>query len=259
MEPLTLKEFLDSFKEKEKKEVQVVFEACRLDIASGQAYQYLYRTSIVQAMRMLDVFENQVVMPWENWGQVYQHLDETSTIQAMKTFVESENQVMMPWENWDSTSKVVKVGDYTILENWAPILYALLTNNFKFSVDKSRLSRMAVMLNMMIVCIAIHNMCSTKVKDLTANLLWTWFHSFMFGQYAGFELNFAFVHLVRLVHAYFGLHANFLHDPNLSQINEEVDKLQKKLDEMLALREFRKTCLSDAQQLKGHTAAMGLL
>ncbi|GMQ08711.1 hypothetical protein CsSME_00052317 [Camellia sinensis var. sinensis] len=151
---LVLKEFLSAFKVDETKEAQEVFEHYRKD---SQSY-------IVDTPK-LPYFCS---MTEENM--------ETGTMLIMKMLVLKNEVTKMPLENWNSTSKLIKVNDYMILEKLAPILKALLEKYGDF-IGKSGLSRKVKMLYIMIVCDAVHIMCNTKVVDATANLLLCWFHS----------------------------------------------------------------------------------
>ncbi|GMQ08719.1 hypothetical protein CsSME_00052324 [Camellia sinensis var. sinensis] len=111
-----------------------------------------------------------------------------------------------------------------ILENLAPILEALLGKHGDF-IGRSGLSRKVKMLYIMTVCDAVHSMCNTKVVDVTANLLVSWCHSFMLGQHAGFEIEFAFDRLRGVARAHFALQANIIPvDPNFAGHLVEIAK-----------------------------------
>ncbi|KAL7190024.1 hypothetical protein ACSBR1_039634 [Camellia fascicularis] len=125
----------------------------------------------------------------------------------MKKFV-SEVEVTLPWENWDSTSKVIEDGNYMILENRVSILEALLSKYRDLS-KSSRLGTKATMLFTMTVCEAVHDMCSTKIGDITTSQLLIWLLSFTLAQYAGFEIQFVIARLTKLVHTHFGLQADY--------------------------------------------------
>ncbi|KAL7189948.1 hypothetical protein ACSBR1_039561 [Camellia fascicularis] len=125
----------------------------------------------------------------------------------MKKFV-SEVEVTLPWENWDSTSKVIEDGNYMILENRVSILEALLSKYRDLS-KSSRLGTKATMLFTMTVCEAVHDMCSTKIGDITTSQLLIWLLSFTLAQYAGFEIQFFIARLTKLVHTHFGLQADY--------------------------------------------------
>ncbi|KAI7987669.1 hypothetical protein LOK49_LG13G00103 [Camellia lanceoleosa] len=124
----------------------------------------------------------------------------------MKKFV-SKVEVTLPWENWDSTSKVIEDGNYMILENRVSILEALLSKYRDLS-KSSRLGTKATMLFAMTVCEAVHDMCSTKIGDITTSQLLIWLLSFTLAQYASFEIQFVIARLTKLVHAHFGLQAD---------------------------------------------------
>ncbi|KAI7988066.1 hypothetical protein LOK49_LG13G00095 [Camellia lanceoleosa] len=181
---LTLKEFLDSFSEDENKEVKGFFEAYRRDVRGETGIFKNIKNSELRRSAQLDKVSARV----------------------MKKLV-FEVDVAMPWENWDSTSKVIKDGNYMILENQVSILKVLFSKYGDFS-NRSRLSTKAIMLFIMTVCEAVYNMCNTKVVDITTSLLLTWFHSFALAQYANFEIMFVIARLTKLVRAHFGLQAD---------------------------------------------------
>ncbi|CAL5443999.1 unnamed protein product [Camellia sinensis] len=192
---LVLKDFLSSFIVDETNEAQGVFEHYRRD-----SQRYIAADP-----------------------KKFQNLDQT-TMQIMKMLVLKNKVTIMPWENWNSTSKLIKVNDYMILEKLAPILKALL-EKYGYFIGNSGLSRKVKMLYIMTVCDAIHSMCNTKVLDVTANLLVCWFRYFMLGPFAGFEIEFAFDLLMKVVRAHFGLQANIIAvDPNFSGLFVDTAK-----------------------------------
>ncbi|CAL5411548.1 unnamed protein product [Camellia sinensis] len=221
---LTLKQFLDSFNGDENKEVQGVFDAYRRDSqgdSSDNPKDSLY-------------------------------LDEATT-EIMKILV-SKNQVTMPWENWNSTSKLIKVDDYMILENLAPILGTLFGKYGDFS-GMSNLSPKAKMLYIMTVCDAVNSMLSTKVKNITKNVLLSWFHCFMLGHFAGFEIQFASGRLTRVVRSHFGLQADVSTDLTLAKLDEEIGEQRALLDskEIIASEQDR-----EIDKLRERIASMQL-
>ncbi|KAF5943965.1 hypothetical protein HYC85_018042 [Camellia sinensis] len=167
----------------------------------------------------------------------------------------------------------------------------------------SNLSPKAKMLYIMTVCDAVDNMWSTKVKDITTSLLLSWFHWSMLGHYAGFEIQFAFGRLTRVVRSHFGLQVDVSTDLTFAKLDKEIgeqhalldskeiiaseqdrdiDKLRERiasmqltstkvhkeiaelhkkintLEEKRAISRFTEECLSDALELEGQTAGMGL-
>ncbi|GMQ08718.1 hypothetical protein CsSME_00052323 [Camellia sinensis var. sinensis] len=199
---LVLKEFLCSLKGDDTKEAQDVFEDYRRD---SQGY-------------IVDIPKKDQYL-----GSMGKNRASVTT-QIMKMLV-SENEVTkMPWEKWNFTSKLIKVNNYMILENLAPILEALLGKHGHF-IGRSGLSRKVKMLYIMTECDAVHSMCNTKVVDVTANLLVSWFHSFMLGQYAGFEIKFAFDRLRGMARGHFGLQVDIIPvDPNFAGHLAEIAK-----------------------------------
>ncbi|THG20186.1 hypothetical protein TEA_005571 [Camellia sinensis var. sinensis] len=212
---LTLKDFLDSFTEDENKEVQGLFEAYRRDVRGESGI-------------LSKILNPNTNLGFEK-GYNYAHLDQVSAW-IVKKYV-SRVEVAMPWEKWDTTSKVIKDGHYMILENQISILKALFSKYTDFSIG-SRLGTKATMLFVMTVCEAIHNMCNTKVMDITTSLLLTWFHSFAVAQYANFEILFVTDHLTKLVRAHVGFQVghDVLVDLNLAEYIAQITKQHEGID-----------------------------
>ncbi|GFS37761.1 hypothetical protein Acr_00g0053780 [Actinidia rufa] len=165
---------------------------------------------------------------------------------------ELANQIEVPWQDWDeSTLKVVPVGEYMIPDHWAPILRALIAKYGDIGCNSRWTSKMK-MLCMMVVCIAIEDMCCTKVEDVTADLLLRWFCSLRIGLEAKFEIHFAFERLTRVACAHLGFEVNL---PKAYEIRE----LEMKLETKRELLSLGQDCCLDAVKLKGQTAGMGLL
>ncbi|GFS43747.1 hypothetical protein Acr_00g0086690 [Actinidia rufa] len=145
------------------------------------------------------------------------------------------NPLKIPWEHWNSKSLVI-------------ILEALFGKYRDFSA-KSKLCPKAKMTYIIIVCDVVHSMYSTKVMDITASFLLSWFHSIMLCQYGGFAVQFTFDHLRNVVLGCFAsLRCNCEGLPRIEQdmdllqlanklLDEEIMKsLELKLKEKLALR-----------------------
>ncbi|CAL5423508.1 unnamed protein product [Camellia sinensis] len=183
---LTLKEFLDSFTEDENKEVQGLFKAYERSVQGekGKILLCLYQDE--------DEDEDE-----DNKTDMIKVL--------MKKFVSG---VTLPWENWDSTSKVIDDGNNMILENQVSILEVLLSKFGNFS-KSSRLGTKATMLFTMTVCEAVHDICSTRIGEITTSQLLIWLHSFALAQYAGFEIQFVIARLTELVRTHFGHQADY--------------------------------------------------
>ncbi|PSR98796.1 Diacylglycerol kinase [Actinidia chinensis var. chinensis] len=164
---------------------------------------------------------------------------------------ESDNHIKVPWQDWDPTSKIVPVGEYMILEDWAPILRALIAKYGDFGCNCRWTPKMK-MLCMMAVCDAISHMCSTKVEYITADLLLSWYWSLRIGLAAKFRIRFAFDRLTKVARAHLGINA---HIPTA----DEVRELEMKLKSKRTLQSLGLDCRPDAVKLKGQTAGLGLL
>ncbi|CAL5423506.1 unnamed protein product [Camellia sinensis] len=119
LEPLavTLKEFLNSYTENENKEMQGLFESYGRDVQEGAILSKIFLS-------------------------LYEDVDEDrNKIRMAATLMEKfvfEVEVARPWENWDSTSKIIKDGNYMIFKNQVSILKDLLFKDEDFS-NRSRL------------------------------------------------------------------------------------------------------------------------
>ncbi|KAF3957519.1 hypothetical protein CMV_017474 [Castanea mollissima] len=117
------------------------------------------------------------------------------------------------------------------------------------------------------------SMTSTRVVDITKDLLLYWWTSLKMLQTARFEIQFAFNHLKRVAHAYFGLRvkkqvANF--DKVLFELHGEVQNLQNNIEALEKKREdirsadsaksnLTKECMREATVLKHAIASTGLI
>ena len=99
-------------------------------------------------------------------------------------------------------SKVVEVRDYMVSRNCAPILEPLFDKYGDISASSSSNPRTKMRVLNIVGGVA-QSMCNTKVKDITANLLFNWWKNFKLAQHVGFTVQFAFDHLYRLAQAQF--------------------------------------------------------
>ena len=116
-------------------------------------------------------------------------------------------------------------------------------------------------------------MTNTRVVDITKDLLLHWWTSLKMLQTARFEIQFAFNHLKRVAHAYFGLYVkkrveNF--DKVLFELHKEVQNLQNKIEALEKEREGIKSaesaksnlieeCMREAKKLKHAIASTGVI
>ncbi|GMP87055.1 hypothetical protein CsSME_00039598 [Camellia sinensis var. sinensis] len=179
-------------------------------------------------------------------------------------------EVTLPWENWDSTSKVIEDGNYMILENRVSILEALLSKYGDLS-KSSRLGTKATMSFTMTVCEAAHDMCSTKIRDITTSQFLIWLLSFTLAQYAGFEIQFVIACLTKLVRTHFGLQADddirielelAKMGLTIMKLDDAIEDLKKKKQALLKLQEdrcLRKEFLINVLELERQMAGASLL
>ncbi|XP_075647213.1 uncharacterized protein LOC142618096 [Castanea sativa] len=137
-------------------------------------------------------------------------------------------------------SKLVKVRDYMVSQNCAPILESLFDKYGDFSASSTSNPRTKMhVLN--IVGGVAQSMCNTKVKDITANLLFNWWKNFQLAQHVGFNVQFAFDHLYRLAQAQFRMEGEFKADAKLLES-------QIKIEELILSQETKLEVLKDKQK-----------
>ena len=74
----------------------------------------------------------------------------------------------------------------------------------------------------------VYSMINTMVVDITKDLLLNWWTSLKILQFAKFKIQFAFDHLKRLAHAYYGLHVKKKADYALDELNKKFPALKDK-------------------------------
>nr|POE66447.1 hypothetical protein CFP56_29294 [Quercus suber] len=192
-------------------------------------------------------------------------LSDKAYTQFMK-FLDSGKGILDPWE---TPEEFVNVGGYIVPLRLAAILKQLLYKHGDVSA-KSTLRPMAKLYLFIVLCECIYSMANTKVVDITKDLLLNWWTSFKMLQSARFEIQFAFDHLRRLTHAYFGLYVKSRVDNTLDNIERDLAKLYKDKEELEKKRECIKSakfakstiieeCLRDASVLKHGIAGTGVL
>ncbi|KAK7820439.1 hypothetical protein CFP56_038903 [Quercus suber] len=165
-----------------------------------------------------------------------------------------------------------KVGKYMFPLRLANILVQLLSRHGDVSA-KSTLSPMAKLYLFIVLCECMCSMTNTRVVDITKDLILDWWTSLKMLQAARFEIQFAFNHLKRVAHAYFGLYVkkrveNF--NTVLSELHKEVQNLQNKIEVLEKKREDIRSaesaksnlieeCMREATILKHAIASTGLI
>ena len=85
---------------------------------------------------------------------------------------------------------VVKVKDYMISRNFADVA-EILFDKYRDISASSTLNPGTKTRFLNIFCGVEHNMCNTKVKDITWNLLFNWWKNLKLVQHAEFNIQFA--------------------------------------------------------------------
>ena len=165
-------------------------------------------------------------------------------------------------------SKVVEVRDYMVSRNCARILEPLFDKYGDISASSSSNPRTKMRVLNIVGGVA-QSMCNTKVKDITANLLFNWWKNFKLAQHVGFTVQFAFDHLYRLAQAQFRMEREFEADLDLFVSQIKIEDLPTKLevlkDEQRQLIRSKKRksilekkCLTQDMESRLKTAWMGL-
>ena len=115
-------------------------------------------------------------------------------------------------------------------------------------------------------------MSTTKVLDITLNLLHDWFyHLKIVNFFGGFQINFACAHLESLIPAFLGAQANRIEDEIPTKLKQDIEQLRQKIAkknaEMEICKEYRgsspksdymKECLKKASDMKWKDACEDL-
>nr|POE66448.1 hypothetical protein CFP56_29295 [Quercus suber] len=184
-------------------------------------------------------------------------------------FLDSGKWIFDPWKIIFNREEFVSVGDYVVPLRLATIQRKLLSKHGDVSA-KSTLSPMAKLYLFIVLCECIYSMTSTKVVDITKDLLLNWWASFKMLQFARFEIQFAFDHLKRLTRAYFGLYVKRRVDNAFDNIDRDLTRLNKDIEALEKKRECIKSaksaksikieeCLREASILKHGIASTGVL
>ncbi|KAG2692229.1 hypothetical protein I3760_08G042500 [Carya illinoinensis] len=179
-------------------------------------------------------------------------------------------------EFWDIEEEIVNVSDYLVPRSLVPILESLFSKYGDVSADTT-LSSGVKMYLFTVLCGTLDSMYNTRVLDISEDLLRNWWKNLKALLSAGFKIQFAFEHLKRVAHAYFGLRLREGVDTTLFQLNrditessEQVEKLAKNLELMKLKREriisedseikssLVDDCLQKAFKLKWRKAGKGL-
>lgn len=132
---------------------------------------------------------------------------------------------------WELESEIVKVGDYRVSRNVAPILESLFNRFGDISASSTFNSGTKTRL-LNIFCGVVHSMCNTMVKDINENLLFNWWKNFKLVQHAGFNIQFAFDHLYRFVNLLFRTGIEFKNDEDLWNYQKRIDGLTTELENL---------------------------
>nr|POF25752.1 hypothetical protein CFP56_56170 [Quercus suber] len=193
-------------------------------------------------------------------------LSDQAYTQFMKSLDHGSRRIPEPWK---TREEFTKVEDYTVPLKVAPILRHLLSKHGDVG-SNSKLSPMTKLYLFNVLCECMYDMTTTKVVETKNDLLLNWWTSIKMLEFAGFELQFAFKHLKRVTHAYYGHNVKRRVDDALKNINqvialrsEEIETVKKKRD-LIILAESEKSnkikeCLREASVLKYGKASTGLL
>nr|POF27563.1 hypothetical protein CFP56_76441 [Quercus suber] len=193
-------------------------------------------------------------------------LSDQAYTQFMKSLDHGIRTIIEPWK---TREEFTKVEDYTVPLKVAPILKHLFSKHTDVGV-KSILSPMTKLYLFNVLCECMYDMTTTKVVDITKDLLLNWWTSIKMLEFAGFEIQFDFQHLKRVTHAYYGRKVNRRVldaleniDEVIAQRSEEIETLKKKRDRIIFAESGKSNkieeCLREASVLKYRKASTGLL
>ena len=272
---LTLKEKINSFNEDEQREFEDA-EAASANLV-GEIMSKAdsgTRDSILEDLVNSD--EAFILMSKANSGNrdsILQDLvnsDETFIL-ILKNLEDSVNsdEDILNMTFLELESEVVEARDCMVSRNCAPILELLFDKYGDISACSTANPRTKLCVLNIVGGVA-QSMCNTKVKDITANLLFIWWKNFKLAQHVGFNVQFAFDHLYRLAQAQFRMKCEFEADPDLlnSQIMiedlpTELEVLKDKQKQLIRSKKRRsiieKDRLTQDMESRLKTAGMGLL
>lgn len=126
-------------------------------------------------------------------------------------------------------SELVKVRDYMVSRNCAPILESLFDKYGDISASSTSNPRTKMRVLNIVGGVA-QSMCNTMVKDITPYLLFNWWKNCQLAQHVGFNVQFAFDHLYRLAQAQFHMDCEFVANWSLYSSQKEIEGLPTKLE-----------------------------
>ncbi|KAJ4712692.1 putative Cysteine/Histidine-rich C1 domain family protein [Melia azedarach] len=177
--------------------------------------------------------------------------------------------------------KVVCVGDYMISQKLAPVLKKLLakygdiTNNCAFT------ERAIKTFLLSLICTVVRSMCKTIILDVNDNLICKWWLYLKMAQLGGFQIDFVFSHLQKIVHArnyetsieinrksavYRTLKELKKVEQKISQLSQKIDKQREKLknlrnkrERIIDSRDYETSVSDDVLEYVMKNAGTGLL
>ena len=97
-------------------------------------------------------------------------------------------------------------------------------------------------------------MRTTRVVDISQELLSKWWKILKMVHFAGFNIQFALDRLDRIVFAYYGLQAK-AEKENLQKIDGEISELDQDVKKLEALLVDKRARLQELQKRRGHLAS----
>ncbi|KDP39904.1 hypothetical protein JCGZ_03435 [Jatropha curcas] len=213
----------------------------------------------------LESNKNQVTLPYseEAFTQFMNLLDSSILKYELPNFIQEH----------DFTS----VGDYLVSQTLIPTFQDLFAKYGDVSA-KSTFSPKLKSIVFCFLCSVIHSMQTTKVVDITEDILQEWWACLKFVQLAGFKIQSIIDHVKRVARAYFVLQARMFTDYTSVEKNEEIEQISSdikvltvkleeikeqqehnKLNAQAATASLMKQFLRDASAMKWKPAAHGLL
>ncbi|XP_062120056.1 uncharacterized protein LOC133834455 isoform X1 [Humulus lupulus] len=167
--------------------------------------------------------------------------------------------------------KIVSVKNCKIPFTLAPVLNKLLDEYGDVSGDEDDWRWKCIVYT--VLCQVIKEMCSITVGDITKDHLQEWYYHLRFVDDYDFQINFAFSHLEKLIHAFFGLQAKRLEaeipkklkekelelEQEIKQVKSKLKKCEEYNDKSFPKSELLKDCLNEASALKFKKACEDLM
>ncbi|KAL5571269.1 hypothetical protein UlMin_020866 [Ulmus minor] len=133
--------------------------------------------------------------------------------------------------------KVVDVKGYQVPNYLAPVLKTLLSNYGDFGCDSTLTPQMRSFI-CTLLCIVVDSMSTTKVEDITKDLLHHWFFYWRriskISRKAGFNIDFLYDHLRKLMRAFLGFEGRRFKNQMEERLRERITDIPQQMAKLQA-------------------------